>query len=126
MLILTAASTIWGTTKYNLRIYYIFDTDYQFKFHLHTTEIAIKANQLLVLITKSFDYLDSDDYLQLLYIQHLNTVMQHQGFLTLKSAWTFYLRNAFYFELIQNEFGLKRYNQQTLNKSLFIGLQEEG
>ena len=33
---------------------------YQLKFHLHTTEVAVKANRLLGLIKKSFDYLDSD------------------------------------------------------------------
>ena len=34
--------------------------DHQRKFHLHTTEVAVKANRLLGLIKKSFDYLDSD------------------------------------------------------------------
>ena len=34
--------------------------DHQLKFHLHTTEVAAKANRLLGLIKKSFDYLDSD------------------------------------------------------------------
>ena len=34
--------------------------DYQLKFCLHTTEVAVKANRLLGLIKKSFDYLDSD------------------------------------------------------------------
>ena len=35
-------------------------SDNQLKFHLHTTEVAVKANRLLGLIKKSFDYLDSD------------------------------------------------------------------
>ena len=34
--------------------------DHQLKFHLHTTEVVVKANRLLGLIKKSFDYLDSD------------------------------------------------------------------
>ena len=34
--------------------------DNQFKFHLHTTEVAAKANHLLGLIRRSFDHLDLD------------------------------------------------------------------
>ena len=34
--------------------------DHLLKFHLHTTEVAVKANRLLGLIKKSFDYLNSD------------------------------------------------------------------
>ena len=32
--------------------------DNQLKFHLHTTEVAVKANRLLGLIRRSFDHLD--------------------------------------------------------------------
>ena len=34
--------------------------DHQLKFHLHTTDVVAKANHLLGLIRKSFDYLDPD------------------------------------------------------------------
>ena len=34
--------------------------DHQLKFHLHTTDVAAKANRLLGLIRKYFDYLDPD------------------------------------------------------------------
>ena len=34
--------------------------DHQLKFYLHTTDVAAKANHLLGLIRKSFDYLDPD------------------------------------------------------------------
>ena len=34
--------------------------DHQLKFHLHTTDVAAKANRLLGLIRKSFNYLDLD------------------------------------------------------------------
>jgi len=42
--------------------YYLNGTilDHQLKFHLHTTVVTVKANGLLRLIRKSFDYLDSD------------------------------------------------------------------
>jgi len=34
--------------------------DHQLKFHQHSTEATVKANQLLGLIRKSFDHLDSE------------------------------------------------------------------
>ena len=34
--------------------------DHQLKFHLHTTDVAAKANRLLGVIRRSFDYLDPD------------------------------------------------------------------
>jgi len=34
--------------------------NHQLKFHLHTTEVTVRANRLLGVIRKSFDYLDSD------------------------------------------------------------------
>ena len=37
-----------------------FISDHQLKFHLHSNEVTVKANQLLRLIRKSFDHLDSE------------------------------------------------------------------
>jgi len=34
--------------------------DHQLRFHLHTTDVTVRANRLLGLIRKSFNYLDSD------------------------------------------------------------------
>ena len=39
--------------------------DHQLKFHLHTTDVPAKANLLLGLIRKSFDYLDPDKFVKL-------------------------------------------------------------
>ena len=48
-------------TVLNLRKTYVgILFDHQLKFHLHTTDVAAKANHLLGLIRKSFDYLNPD------------------------------------------------------------------
>ena len=39
--------------------------DHQFKFHLHTTDVAVKANHLLGLIGRSFNHLISDMLIKL-------------------------------------------------------------
>ena len=39
--------------------------DHQLKFHLHTTDVAAKANHLLGLIRKSFDYPNPDIFVKL-------------------------------------------------------------
>ena len=47
-----------GSVEFQKDLGILFDN--QFKFHLHTTEVAAKANHLLGLIRRSFDHLDLD------------------------------------------------------------------
>ena len=58
--------------------------DHQFKFQLHTTEVAVKANRLLGLLKKSFDYLDSD-MLTKLFTAFVRPTLEYRGFVTFTS-----------------------------------------
>ena len=61
--------------------------DHQLKFHLHTTDVAPKANRLLGLIRRSFDYLDPDMLVKLFVtvvhptLEYCNSVWGHYLFL---------------------------------------------
>ena len=65
-MVLTISMEELDTTHSDLGI--LFDS--QLKFLDHTTQVTTKANQVLGLIKKSFDYLESRSY-------HANTIVQY-------------------------------------------------